>query len=92
MVFFKKNVRYGQRCKEKKKAGEVNDCKQIRKSECENVNIEVFDVYKGGGTLSFGNSPADRLCEIPIKQVTGGFYFESQFTLGDGDVVHDYLA
>ena len=56
------------------------------------TNIEVFDVYKGNGTLSFGESPADRLCEIPIKKVTGGFYFESQFTLGDGEVVHDYLA
>ena len=39
MVFFKKNVRYGQRCKEKKKAGEVNDCRQIRISECENVFV-----------------------------------------------------
>ena len=56
------------------------------------TNIEVFDVYKGAGTLNFGASPADRLCEIPIKQVTGGFYFESQFTLGDGEVVHDYLG
>ena len=40
------------------------------------TNIEVFDVYKGAGTLSFGESPADRLSEIPIKQVTGGFFFE----------------
>jgi len=29
---------------------------------------------------------------IPIMKVTGGFYFENQFTLGDGEVVHDYLA
>ncbi len=56
------------------------------------TNIEVFDVYKGAGTLNFGDSPADRLCDIPIKNVVGGFYFESQFTLGDGEVVHDYLT
>ncbi|MEM7466598.1 MAG: acetoacetate decarboxylase family protein [Pseudomonadota bacterium] len=56
------------------------------------TNIEIFDVYKGRGTLNFGDSPADRLSEIPIKEVTGGFYFENQFTLGDGEVVHDYLA
>ena len=56
------------------------------------TNIEVFDVYKGAGTLKFGESPADRLCEIPVKNVLGGFYFESQFTLGDGEVVHDYLG
>ena len=44
------------------------------------------------GTLSFGDSPADRLSDIPIKKVTGGFFFEAQMTLGDGEVLHDYLA
>ena len=42
-------------------------------------------------TLKFGSSPSDRLSDIPIKQVNGGYYYESQFTLGDGRVVHDYL-
>lgn len=55
------------------------------------TNIEIFDVYKGAGTLNFGESPADRLNEIPIKKMCGGYYFESQFTLGDGEVVHNYL-
>ena len=35
---------------------------------------------------------ADRLETIPIREVTGGFYLQNQFTLGDGEVVHDYLA
>ena len=56
------------------------------------TNIVMHDVYKGAATLAFGSSPADRLEVIPIKKVTGGFYFENQFTLGDGEVVHDYLA
>jgi acetoacetate decarboxylase len=56
------------------------------------TNIVTHDVYKGAATLSFGSSPADRLEEIPIKKVTGGFYVKTQFTLGDGEVVHNYLA
>ncbi len=56
------------------------------------TNVVTQDVYKGAATLAFGSSPADRLEVIPIDQVTGGFYFEYRFTLGDGKVVHDYLA
>ncbi len=56
------------------------------------TNLVTHDVHKGGATLAFGSSPADRLEEIPINQVNGGFYFEYQFTLGDGEVAHDYLA
>ncbi|MGR8921157.1 MAG: acetoacetate decarboxylase family protein [Gammaproteobacteria bacterium] len=55
-------------------------------------NVVVHDVYKGAATLDFGSSPADRLSAIPINEVTGGYYLESQFTLGDGSVLHDYLA
>lgn len=56
------------------------------------TNVVTHDVYKGAATLAFGSSPADRLEVIPINEVTGGFYFEYQFTLNDGEVVHDYLA
>jgi acetoacetate decarboxylase len=56
------------------------------------TNVVTNDVYKGAATLAFGSSPADRLEEIPILEVTGGFYFDYRFTLNDGKVVHDYLA
>ena len=56
------------------------------------TNLVTHDVYKGAATLAFGSSPADRLEVIPVNEVTGGFYFEYQFTLNDGRVVHDYLA
>ena len=56
------------------------------------TNVVTHDVYKGAATLAFGSSPADRLEVIPINKVTAGFYFNYQFTLGDGEVVHDYLA
>jgi acetoacetate decarboxylase len=56
------------------------------------TNVVTHDVYKGAATLAFGSSPADRLEEIPINEVTGGFYFEYRFTLGDGEVIHDFLA
>lgn len=56
------------------------------------TNVVTHDVYKGAATLAFGSSPADRLETIPVNEVTAGFYFEYQFTLNDGEVVHDYLA
>jgi acetoacetate decarboxylase len=56
------------------------------------TNVVTHDVFKGPATLAFGSSPADRLETIPVEEVTGGFYFEYQFTLGDGEVIHDYLA
>jgi acetoacetate decarboxylase len=56
------------------------------------TNVVTNDVYKGAATLTFGSSPADRLEEIPIREMIGGFYFDYQFTLNDGEVVHDYLA
>ncbi|MCP4006256.1 MAG: acetoacetate decarboxylase family protein [bacterium] len=56
------------------------------------TNVVTHDVHKGAATLAFGSSPADRLEVIPIHKVTGGFYSDYQFTLGDGEVIHDYLA
>lgn len=56
------------------------------------TNIEVGDVYTGAGSLSFGESPADRFADVPVRKVNRGFYYESRFTLPDGDVLHDYLA
>ncbi|MCC6706634.1 MAG: acetoacetate decarboxylase family protein [Gammaproteobacteria bacterium] len=56
------------------------------------TNIEIREVHKGPATLRFGLSPADRFADIPIEEVTGGFYYHTDFTLEDGVVVHDYLA
>ncbi|MBW2444379.1 MAG: acetoacetate decarboxylase family protein [Deltaproteobacteria bacterium] len=56
------------------------------------TNVVTHDVYTGGATLAFGSSPADRLEVIPIHEITGGSYINYRFTLGDGKVIHDYLA
>jgi acetoacetate decarboxylase len=55
------------------------------------TNIKVREVYKGPATLEFGESPADRLCDIPVEKVLGGFYYRADMTLPDGAVAHDYL-
>jgi len=54
-------------------------------------NIVIREVHKGPATLRFGLSPADRLHEIPVREIVGGFYFHTDFTLEDGIVIHDYL-
>jgi len=56
------------------------------------TDAAVREVYRGAATLAFGDSPADRLATIPIKKTLGGFYYRTDFTLGDGEVAHDYLA
>lgn len=56
------------------------------------TNAVVREVNKGPATLRFGSSPADRVEEIPIRTIQGGYYYRTDFTLGDGTVIHDYLA
>ena len=56
------------------------------------TDIEVGEIHAGPATLSFGASPADQLSTVPIRAVTGGFYFRSTLVLPDGEVLHDYLA
>lgn len=54
-------------------------------------NLQLKQVYKGRATLEFGASPADRLHEIPVQEVMDAYYYNADFTLGDGEVVHDFL-
>jgi len=65
------------------------DVKQLTTTTLENVSIRR--VYKGKATLEFGVSPADPFHKIPIREVLGGLYVNSDFTLTYGDVIHDYL-
>ncbi len=54
-------------------------------------NLKVHRVYTGKATLEFGTSPADPFHRVPIKEVMGGRYTSSDFTLTYGEVIHDYL-
>lgn len=54
-------------------------------------NLVIKDTYKGAATLEFFPSPVDRFCAIPIRKVLGGYLYSADFTLEDGEVVHDYL-
>ena len=55
-------------------------------------NVVVREVHKGPATLRFGMSPADPFHRIPVEEIVGGYYYRTDFTLDDGEVVHDYLA
>ena len=55
-------------------------------------NIKIKDTYKGRATLEFFASPVDRFCDIPIKEVLGGFLYSADLTLEDGEVIHNYLT
>lgn len=55
------------------------------------TNITVKQLYKGRATVQFMPSPVDRFSEIPVREVLGGYYYNVDFTLGHGDVLHDYL-
>jgi acetoacetate decarboxylase len=55
-------------------------------------NVVMKDVFKGPATLEFFPSPVDRFCDIPIARVIGGYLYRADFTLEDGEVIHDYLT
>ncbi len=53
----------------------------------------ITELQVGTATLQFGESPLDAfLAEIPVKQVLYSEVIVHDFTLGYGQVVHDYLA
>lgn len=55
-------------------------------------NVTLKQVYKGRATLQFMPSPVDCFSDIPVREVLGGYYYNADFTLGHGEVLHDYLA
>ena len=66
------------------------DVMQITSTPLENFKIK--QLYKGKATLEFGDSPADPLHEIVIKEVQSGVYINVDFTLTYGNVIYDYLT
>lgn len=54
------------------------------------TNIAVRLAFKGRAMLELGASPADPFNAIPVREVGEGFYYNADFTLGDGVVIHDY--
>ncbi|MGH8598084.1 MAG: acetoacetate decarboxylase family protein, partial [Gammaproteobacteria bacterium] len=54
-------------------------------------NFVTKQIHRGRATLEFSASPVDRFAEFPVRRIVDAFYYNSDFTLGDGEVVHDYL-
>ena len=71
------------------KTGAPPEVRQLTK--CAMSNFVPKQIFRGNATLTFGASPADRFNVFPIREIVDAFYYNSDFTLGDGDVVYDYL-
>ena len=71
------------------KNGAPPDVNQLTLTEL--TNFVPDKVYRGPATIEFGRSPCDHYAEIPVVEVIEGFYYSSDFTLEDGEVIHDYL-
>ena len=56
------------------------------------TNFVPRKVYRGAATLEFEVSPVDHYSDIPILEVIDGTYYNSDFTLEDGDIIHDFLS
>jgi acetoacetate decarboxylase len=54
------------------------------------TNFVPKQVYSGRATLTFGSSAVDRFDQFPVHEIVKAFYYNSDFTLGDGEVVYDY--
>jgi acetoacetate decarboxylase len=71
------------------KNGAPPDVSQLTLTEL--TNFVPHRVYRGPATLEFFASPQDHYANIPIREVVEGFYYSSDFTLEDGEVIHDFL-
>ena len=71
------------------KNGAPPDVNQLTLTEL--TNFVPHRVYRGPATLEFFPSPADHYADIPIREVVEGFYYSSDFTLEDGEVIHDFM-
>jgi acetoacetate decarboxylase len=56
------------------------------------IESETKELYTGSATLKLGSSVSDPLGDIPIVEILEGRYTIDDFTLGYGDVIHDYLT
>ena len=64
---------------------------QLTSTTLENFVLHKLVVGRGA-TVQFHPSPADPFHTIPVREVAGGWYYNADFDLGYGTVVHDYLA
>ena len=65
------------------------DVAQLTLMELENFVCTKLD--EGPSCVEFNNSPADPLGLFEVTEVVKGFYFEGQYDLPFGSVLHDYL-
>ncbi|PJK18213.1 acetoacetate decarboxylase family protein [Mycolicibacterium goodii] len=72
------------------KNGAPPEVQQLTKTTL--TNFELKRIYRGRATLNFNESPVDHLSKLPIREIVDAFYYNADFTLGDGEVVHDYIA
>lgn len=52
---------------------------------------KVKEQHRGDVTLEFGSSPFDPLGKIEIIKILNCSYSVTDFTLGYGEIIHDYL-
>ena len=71
------------------KNGAAPEVAQLTKTSLS--NFKARSAYQGRGTLAFGESPVDRFSQFPVLEVVDALYYNADFVLGDGTVVHDYL-
>lgn len=55
------------------------------------TNFVPHKVYRGPASIEFTKSPADHYADFPVLEVVEGFYYSSDFTLNDGEIIHDFL-
>ncbi|HCU88522.1 MAG TPA: hypothetical protein DGR97_01170 [Gammaproteobacteria bacterium] len=56
------------------------------------ANTALREVHKGPANVRFSTSPADEVAEIAVRKVIGGFYYHTDFTLGGGRILHNYIS
>ena len=65
------------------------DVRQI--TSIEHANYTIDEQFLGNASLKFGSTQVDPLDQIPVLEVINGRFEINNFTMMEGEVLHNYL-
>lgn len=56
------------------------------------LDVRIHECWDGPATVEIRPNAQAPLYRLPVREMRGGFYWNCDFTLGTGRVIHDYLS
>ena len=56
------------------------------------LELDVHEAWRGPATVELRPNAQAPVHRLPVREMLDGFYWRCDFTLGQGRLLHDYLA